>query len=137
MIRSPDGDPTRICTSEPDPDWTGFLKKLNRIGYGYPNCIDNCSKMLNQSFFGYKPDWIKCFDRSTGLGSDRITERKFWTGLGFQNSPICSTLIVYRFTQCCLTKLYILQKNQTTYCNCKWQFLLKWSTFNLNWTIMY
>ena len=49
-------------------------------------------------------------DRSTGLGSDRITERKFWTGLGFQNSPICSTLIVYRFTQCCLTKLYILQK---------------------------
>jgi len=49
-------------------------------------------KCLIRAFFGYKPDWIKCFDRSTGLGSDRITEGKFWTGLGFQKSPICSTL---------------------------------------------
>jgi len=37
-------------------------------------------KCLIRGFFGYKPDWIKCFDRSTRLGSDRITEKKFWTG---------------------------------------------------------
>jgi len=48
--------------------------------------------MLNQSFFGYKPDWIKYSDRSTGLGSDRVTQWKYWTGLGSQKSPICSTL---------------------------------------------
>jgi len=93
MSRSLGCDPTGFCTSEPDLDWTGFWKKLNRIRYGYPNCIDHCSKMLNQKFFGYKPDWMKYFDRSTGLGSDRITERKFWTGLGFQKSPIFSTLL--------------------------------------------
>jgi len=50
-------------------------------------------KCLIRVFFGYKPDWMKYFDRSTGLGSDRITERKFWTGLGFQKSPIFSTLM--------------------------------------------
>jgi len=50
-------------------------------------------KYLIRGFFGYKPDWIKHFGRSTGLGSDRITERKFWTGLGCQKSPICSTLV--------------------------------------------
>jgi len=72
-------------------DW--ILKKRNRIRYGYPNCIDHCSKTLNQSFFGYKQDWIRCFDRSTGLGSDRITERKVWTGLGFQKSLICSIIV--------------------------------------------
>jgi len=49
-------------------------------------------KCLIRVFFGYKPDWIKYFDMSTGLGSDRITERKFWTGIRFQKSPICSTL---------------------------------------------
>jgi len=38
-------------------------------------------KCLIRVFFGYKPDWIKYFDRSTGLGSDRIIERKFWTGI--------------------------------------------------------
>jgi len=99
-----------LCTSvEPDPvsrlrsnrilhfrtgsglDW--ILKKLTRIRYGYPNCIDHCSKMLNQFFFGYKLDWIKYFDRSTGLGSHRITDREFWIGLGFQKSPICWTLL--------------------------------------------
>jgi len=72
-------------------DW--ISKKLNRIRYGYPNCIDHCSKMLNQSFFGYKPDWIESLDTSTGLGSDRITPWIFWTGLGLQKSPICSTLV--------------------------------------------
>jgi len=72
-------------------DW--ILKKLYRIRYGYPNCIDHCSQMLNQSFFGYKPDWIKYFDRFTGSGSDGITERKVWTGLGFQKYAICSTLL--------------------------------------------
>ena len=49
--------------------------------------------MLNQSFFGYKPDWIKYLGRSTELGSDRITQWKYWTGLELQKSPICSTLI--------------------------------------------
>jgi len=50
-------------------------------------------KCLIRVFFGCKPDWIKYFDRSTGLGSDRVTERIFWTGLGFQKSPISSTLV--------------------------------------------
>ena len=68
-------------------------KKLNRIRYGYSICIDHCSKMLNQSFFGYKPDWMKYLDRSTGLRSDRITQWKFWTGLRLPKSPICSTLL--------------------------------------------
>jgi len=45
--------------------------------------------MLNQSFFGYKPDWIKYMDESTELGSVRISQRKFWTGLGLQKSQIC------------------------------------------------
>jgi len=74
-----------------------ILKKLNRIKCGYPNCIDHCSKMvIIRGFFEYKPDWIKYLDRSTGLRSDRITQRKFWTGLGFQNSPIYSTLMYTR-----------------------------------------
>jgi len=51
MIRSPDRDPTGFCTSEPDQDLTGFWKKLSRIRYGYPNCIDHCSKMLNRRIF--------------------------------------------------------------------------------------
>jgi len=93
MIPFPDHDPTGFCISELDPDWTGFWKYLYRIGYGYPNCIDHCSRMLNQSFFGYKPDWIKYFRRSTRLGWDRITQRKYLTGSGFQKSPICSTLV--------------------------------------------
>jgi len=43
-----------------------ILKNLNRIRYGYPNCIDHCSKMLNQRVFSeYELDWIKYFDRST------------------------------------------------------------------------
>jgi len=48
MTRFPDRHPTGFCNSEPDR--TGFRKKLNRIRYGYPNCIDHCSKMLYQSF---------------------------------------------------------------------------------------
>jgi len=31
-------------------------------------------------FIGYKPFWIKYMDSSTGLGSERIAESKFWTG---------------------------------------------------------
>jgi len=50
-------------------------------------------KCLIRMFFGYKPDWIKYLDRSTGLGSDRITQWKFWSGLGLRKSPICSALI--------------------------------------------
>ena len=30
-------------------DW--ILKELNQIRYGYRNCIDHCSKMLDQRFF--------------------------------------------------------------------------------------
>jgi len=85
LIRFPDRNPTEFRNSEPDPYRTGFRKNLNRIRYGYPNCVDHCSNILNQSFFLYKPDWIKYLDRSTGLGSDRITQWKFWTGLGLQN----------------------------------------------------
>jgi len=51
MIRFPDRDPTGFCNSEPDPDRTGFGKKLYRIRYGYPNCFDHCSQMLNQGVF--------------------------------------------------------------------------------------
>ena len=43
-------------------------------------------------FFGYKPDWIKYLDSATGLGSDWITQWKYWTGLGSQKSSIRSTL---------------------------------------------
>jgi len=72
MIRFPDRDPTGFSDSEPDPDWTGFRKYLYQIRYGYLNSVDHCSRMLNQSFFGYKPDWIKYLDSATGLGSDWI-----------------------------------------------------------------
>jgi len=51
-----------------------FKAMQSTATYGYPNCIDLCSVMLNHSFFRYKPDWIKNLDRSTGLGSDRITQ---------------------------------------------------------------
>jgi len=37
-------------------------------------------------------------------------------------------------TYSCLPQLYICQKYQTTYCNCKRQFLLKWNTFHVNCT---
>jgi len=67
MIRFPDRNQTGFCNSKPDPDRKKFRKTLNRIRYGYPNCIDHCSKMLDQSFFGYQPDWIKYLHRSTGL----------------------------------------------------------------------
>jgi len=77
----------------------------NRIGFGLDfeknstgsdmdiqTALIAAVKCLIRVFFGYKPDWIKYFDRSTGLGSYLITERKFRTGLGFQKSPIYSTL---------------------------------------------
>jgi len=67
MIRFSDRDPTVFCDSEPDPHWAGFRKYLNRNGYGYPICVDHCSRMLNQSFFGYQPDWIKYLDIATGV----------------------------------------------------------------------
>jgi len=51
MIRFPDRDPTGFCNWEPEPDRLDSEKKINRIRYGYPNCIGHCSKMLNQSFF--------------------------------------------------------------------------------------
>jgi len=51
MIRLPDRDPTWFCNSELDPDWTGFRRYLYRIGHGYPNCVDHCSRILNQTLF--------------------------------------------------------------------------------------
>ena len=45
-----------------------------------------------ESFFGYKPDWIKYLDSVTRLGSNWITHWKYWTGLGSQKSSIHSTL---------------------------------------------
>jgi len=67
-----------------------------------PNSIDNFNKMLNQGFFGFRPDyrpdnqvffgfrpdWRKYLDRSPGLRSDLIIQWKFWIGLGLQKSPI-------------------------------------------------
>ena len=37
----------------------------------------NAVKCLIRVFFRYQPDWIKYFDSSTGVGSDRINKRKF------------------------------------------------------------
>ena len=44
-------DPTGFCNSERNQDRTGFQKELNRIRYGYPNCVDHCSEMLDQRVF--------------------------------------------------------------------------------------
>ena len=93
LIRSPDCDPTGFCTSEPDPDWTGFWKNLPGSDMDIQTALITAVKCLISFFFGYKLDWIKYFDRSTGLGSHRITDREFWIGLGFQKSPICWTLL--------------------------------------------
>jgi len=48
-------------------------------------------KCLMRAFFGYKPDWIKYLNSTTGLVLDWITQLKFWTGLGLQKYPIRST----------------------------------------------
>ena len=92
--------------------WSGFriaiqtdsaIQNRNRVGLDFEKTQPDriwISKLhwslqhnaYSEFFFGYKPDWIKYLDRSTGFGSDRITQWKFWTGLGLQKSPICSTL---------------------------------------------
>jgi len=95
MIRFPDRDPTGFCKSQPDPDRTGFRKKLYRIRNGYPNCGDHCRQMLNQRKFSdinRIGSNIWAVDYITGLGSDWITQWKYWNGLGSKNSPIRSTL---------------------------------------------
>jgi len=33
-------------------------------------------KCFIRVFYGFKPDWIECLDRSTGIGSDRIYSMK-------------------------------------------------------------
>ena len=63
-------------------------------------------KCLIRVFFGYKPDWIKYSDRTTGLGSDQITERKFWTGLGFQKSLIFGKMSSYDISLDTLTLFF-------------------------------
>jgi len=35
--------------------------------------------------FGYKPDWIKYLDSTTGLGSDGVTQWRYWTRIRLQN----------------------------------------------------
>ena len=86
MIRFPDRDPTRFCNLEPDPDRTGFRKKSTGSDMDIQTALISAEKCLIIGFFfGYKPDWIKYLNRSTGLGSDRMSQRKFWTGLGLQN----------------------------------------------------
>ena len=91
MIRFPDLDPTGFCNSEPEPDRTGFRKNSTGSYMDIQTSLTTAVKC----FFGYKPDWIKYLDRSTGLGSDQISQWKFWTGLGFQKSPISSTLLAW------------------------------------------
>ena len=55
-----------------------------------------------------------------------------WISKHLNNNDI----LAYRSTQCCLAKLYVLQKNQTAYCNRKRHFF-KWNKFNLNYKINY
>jgi len=90
MIRFPDRDPTGFCNSEPD--GTGFWKDATGSDLYIQTALITAVKCLIRVFFWYKPDWIKHLDRSTRLRSDRITQWKFWTGLGLPKSPICSTL---------------------------------------------
>ena len=47
---------------------------------GYPNCIDHCNKMLNQSFFRISTGLDQIFGQVY-----RITQWKFWTGVGLKN----------------------------------------------------
>jgi len=91
--RFPDRDPTGFCNSESDPDWTGFRKNSTEWDMDIQTVLITAVKCLIRVFFVHKPDWIKHLDRSTGFGSDRITQWKFWTGLGLQKSPSCSTLV--------------------------------------------
>ena len=73
-------------------DW--ISKKLHRVRYGYLNCVDHCSQMLNQEvYFGYEPDSIKYWDSTAALRSVWIAQWKYWTGLELEKSPIRSTLV--------------------------------------------
>jgi len=49
-------------------------------------------KCLIRFFFGHKTDWMKYLHSTTRLGSDRITQLKYWIGLELQKSLIRSTL---------------------------------------------
>ena len=92
MTRFTDRDPTGFCNSEPDPDRTGFRKNSTGSDMDIQTAVITAVKGLIKVFFGFKPDWVEYLGRSTGLGSGRIAQWKFWTGLGLQKSPICSTL---------------------------------------------
>jgi len=74
MIRFPDRDPIGFCNSEPDPVRTGFRKKSNGSDMDIQTALITAVKCLIRVFFGYIPDWIKYLDKSTGLGSDRISQ---------------------------------------------------------------
>jgi len=112
MIRLPDRDPTRFCNSEPD--WTGFVKRLTGSDMDNQTALITAVKCKFGVFFWYKLDWIKYLDRSTGLGSDRITQWKFWTGSGLEKSPLCSTLQnKYKFTT--LVKSTVVMQYQCVY----------------------
>jgi len=83
----------RILQFRTGPVWIGFWKNQpDQIWISKPALI-TAVYCFTRVFFGYKSDWIKYLDRSSGLGSDRITQWKFWTELGLQKYPICSTLV--------------------------------------------
>ena len=73
MIRFPDRDPTGFSNSEPDPDRTGFRKNSTGSDMDIQTALVTAVKCSIRVFFGYKSDWIKYLERSTGLGSDWIT----------------------------------------------------------------
>jgi len=85
----------------------GFRKNSTWSDMDIQTAIDHCSEMVNQSFFRHKPDRIKYLDRSTGLGSDRITQWKFWTGLRLQKSPICSTPMRISRSACVIAQCFL------------------------------
>jgi len=74
MIQFPDRDPTGFCNSEPDPGRTGFRNNSSGSDMDIQTAFVTAAKWFNQSFFWYKPDWIKYLETSTGLGLDRITQ---------------------------------------------------------------
>ena len=69
MIRFPDLDPTGFCNSESDPGWTGSQSDMD-----IQTALSTAVKCLIRVVFGHRLDWMKHLDRSTGLGSDRITQ---------------------------------------------------------------
>jgi len=68
MIQFPDHDPTGFCNSEPDPDRSGFRKKLTGSDMDIQTAFITVKCLIRGFFFGDKTSWIKYLDRSTELG---------------------------------------------------------------------